>query len=248
MLVAMAGSIAAIFYPFLALPLAVHIILKLALGVALSAILFVGKCKYVKGMLSFFSATFLFGGCVFFVGCMQYGNATDALTKPLSIGFFGVVAASLALYAFVHFLSVSYHRRRNVRKCLLEYRMVLNGWVMEGSGFMDTGNCLYDMQTGLPVVIIGVKSLLPYLSDSQMSELFSGHADRVFAGARKMPCSSVGGKSALWLVEPQQFEVYSGKDGHIVYDVMVGLSFSAIAGDKTYNAILHPALTEGNAI
>ena len=73
--------------------------------------------------------------------------------------------------------------------------------------------------------------------------LFSGRADRVFKGARRLSCKSVSGVTDMWIVPSEKFEVYFDEGKNIVYDVMVGLSFSQLAGGENYNAIL-PALTE----
>ena len=121
-----------------------------------------------------------------------------------------------------------------------------DGRSIEGQGFIDTGNRLYDNLTGLPVVVIGIKTLMPYLNDEEISLLFTGHVENVFKNARKMSCKSVGGDSSIWLIEPEQFEVYSKDGENILYEVIIGLSFSSLSGEENYNAILPPAITEVN--
>lgn len=243
---AMIGSVSAVFYPLFHMPTFAAVLCKVGFCFALSAILYAGKCNYVKGTLVFFICTFAFGGCVFFLGCLKYRSAKEAFNKPLSVAVWVVVAASFLLYYAARGLSVFFHRRRVTRRNLLRYKMIIGGRELEGYGFSDSGNRLYDIHSGLPVVVVGVGTVLPLLSDDEVTEILSGHAERVFAGARKMNCKSVGGVSQLILVQPDKFQVYYGSGVNIVYDVTVGLSFGKIAGSEEYNAILPSAFSYAN--
>lgn len=244
LLVASVGTVLAVFLPLVRLPKAAEISVKLALGTVLSFALFCGKVRFIKGLFAFYASTFLFGGCVLFAGTLVYGSLSAAVGKPLPIYFSVTVISSLVLYYAGKGLSTAIHRTRDSAESVLDYRMTVGGREFCGKGFMDTGNLLYDSRTGLPVVVIGVGTLAKELSDEELKLLLSGKADKVFKGARRMTCRSVGGKSFMWLIAPQKFEVYSDEDEHILYDVMVGLSFSRITRGERYDAILHPALME----
>ena len=240
----MLGCAAALFYPFFSLPALWGVVLKLLLGIALAAVLFAGKRCYGKGLLALYAATFLFGGAVFALGCLRYKNAVAAMQKPLKMHWWVSVAAAVALYNALRGGITAYHRRADTNLRVYRYRCVLAGKEIEGNAFMDTGNRLYDGKTGLPVVVLGVKTLLPYLSDEQAAQLLTGHCERVFRGAHRIACGSAVGAGGLWVVAPERFEVYSQKSGNILLDVMVGLSFTALGGAEGYDALLHPAICE----
>ncbi len=243
LLAAMLGSAASLFYPLVSLPAVLSAVLKIALGFVLSAVLFAGKGGYIKGTAAFFIATFVFGGCVFFAGCLRYKSASDAFKKPLSVGFCTAVISAIILYNVFRALCTVYHRKTDLAATLCRYSLTFCGKEIDGNGFIDTGNRLYDALSGLPVVVLGIKALLPFLTDEEFAILLSGRADKVFEGARRLSCKSVSGTADMWIVPSEKFEVYFGEDKNIVYDVMVGLSFSQLSGGESYNAIL-PALTE----
>ncbi|MCI8596797.1 MAG: sigma-E processing peptidase SpoIIGA [Clostridia bacterium] len=243
LLTAMLGSAASLFYPLISLPAVLSAVLKIALGFALSAVLFAGKSGYLKGTAAFFIATFVFGGCVFFAGCLRYKSASDAFNKPLSVGFCTAVISAIVLYNLFRAVCSVYHRKTDLSATLCRYSLTFCGKEIDGNGFIDTGNRLYDSVSGLPVVVLGIKALIPFISDNELTSLLSGRADRVFKGARRLSCKSVSGVTDMWIVPSEKFEVYFDEGKNIVYDVMVGLSFSQLAGGESYNAIL-PALTE----
>ena len=241
-LAAMAGSIMSVFYPLFAFPLAVSIILKISSGLLLSVILFAGEYGYVRGAIVFYMTMFLYGGCVFMLGCLKYKNAAEAFTKPLVRSWWITVTGAVALYGVIKLMSVAIHRKRDLCKSVYRYRLTLSGHETEGRGFMDTGNRLYDSVSGLPVIVISVKAVVPMLSESELAMLFGGHCESVFKGARKMRCGSLGGKTDMWTIKPDKFEVYSDSDKNILYDVMVGLSFARLCAVNEYNLILHPSM------
>ncbi len=243
-LAAMTGCAASLFYPLLSWPVAAVIAVKLALGLLLGAELFVGKCRYWRGMGAFLAAALMFGGAVFAVGCLRFRSVLQAATTPLRVSWWACVAAALILYHAVRAAVVAYHRRADTSRLVYRYRCVLSGREVCGNGFLDTGNRLYDTRTGLPVVVLGLKNVLTALSDEQAAQLITGHVERVFAGARRIACGSVGGKSSMWVIAPEKFEVYTSADKNIVINVMVGLSYTALGGNDTYDAILHPAMGE----
>ena len=194
-LAAMAGSIMSVFYPLFAFPLAVSIILKISSGLLLSAILFAGEYGYVRGTIVFYMTMFLYGGCVFMLGCLKYKNAAEAFTKPLVRSWWITVTGAVTLYGVIKLMSVAIHRKRDLCKSVYRYRLTLSGHETEGRGFMDTGG-------------------------------------------------SLGGKTDMWIIKPDKFEVYSDSDKNILYDVMVGLSFARLCADNEYNLILHPSMLE----
>ncbi len=243
-LAAMAGSAAALLFPFFRISGAVSIVLKLSIGILMSLILFFGKYNFIKGAVAFFAATFMFGGSVFMIGYLKYGNVADALGKPLSPSVWVIAIGGALPYCAVKLFGSAFHRQRDMSENVYRYHASICGYEIDGAGFLDTGNRLYDTVTGLPVVIIGVKTLMPYMNDEAVEMLLTGHADKVFSGARRFACGSVGGRAELWLVVPEKFEVYLNGDKNILYDVAVGLSFSSLGGGKNYDAILHPSLSE----
>lgn len=243
LLSAFSGGAAALVYPLLSLPVAADVACKIALGLLLGVVLYAGKCPYLKGMAAMCATALLYGGAVFAVGFLRFSDVSRALRTPLGVRWCLFVLAAIVLYHLICAAVTAWHRKSDTSALLYEYRCVSAGRTFCGKGFLDTGNRLYDRKTGLPVVVLSARAVLPCLSDGEAALVLSGHADKVFAGARKMRCGGIGGGASLWIFAPESFEVYLDADKNIVLDVMVGLSFAALG--KDYDAILHPAM--GNA-
>lgn len=234
-LVSATGCAAAFILPLLSLHTVFNAAFKLLLAIALSLILFMGKCNAVKGMFVFCTATFIFGGFVYALGFVN---------NYLVYGMLLSVTACFVLYNIIKLFSVSVARQRDSGNLIYKYKISLMGSEISGNGFMDTGNKLYDSRSGLPIIVISIKSLMPYLTDEAVCKIITGHTEKVFAGARKIKCNGIGSSSDLWLISPEKFEVYLSEDKNILYDVMVGLSFASVSNNGGYDAILHPALSE----
>ena len=109
---------------------------------------------------------------------------------------------------------------------------------------MDTGNRLYDVKSGLPVVILSAKSIVKKLSDSQVQSLVLGRGETLQKNARYLQISTVGGSNKILLLKPDEFRLYFEDGSNIIYDVAVGLTFSPLKDSEQYDAILHPSLME----
>ena len=240
---AVTGAAFAVLFPLLPNRYALLAVYKLLTGVLLAAILYAKKYRFFRGLIAFWCAAFLFGGCLFALRLLCFRSVSEAFTRPLPFFVWLSVAAMPALYAVLRRFLCTVHRRKTVETHSYRYAFTLEGRTVTGQGFLDTGNSLYDRSSGLPVVVVSLRALLPVLSEEETLLVCTGHADRVF-GARRMPCRGVGGEASLWLVRPQRFAVYLGEDGHIVKDVMVGLSLRAPADREGYDAILHPSVLE----
>ena len=96
---ALTGTVAALFYLMFSLSAIWQTLIKLCVGAAMCAILFFRKCGFVKGVAVFYAAAFIFGGCVFAVGYVIYGNAADAMAKPMALLKFLITWFMRVLYA-----------------------------------------------------------------------------------------------------------------------------------------------------
>ena len=240
---AVAGAAFAVLFPLLPDHYALLAAYKLLTGALLAAILYAKKYRFFRGLIALWCAAFLFGGCLFALRLLCFRSVLEAFTRPLPFFVWLAVVAMLVFYRMLRRFLCTLGRRATIEAHSYRYSFTLEGRTVTGQGFLDTGNGLYDLTSGLPVVVVHLRAILPILSEEEALLVCTGHADRVF-GARRMACRTLGGAASLWLVRPQTFAVYFGEDGHIVKDVMVGLSFSAPTNREGYDAILHPSLIE----
>ena len=242
---AVTGATLAVLFPLLPSQPVLLAAYKIGSGVILAIILYAKKYRFLRGLVAVWCAAFLFGGCLFALRLLCFKSLLEAFKRPLPLYVWLTVSAMLIFYRLLRSFVCTGHRRKTLQANLFRYSITALDRTVTGEGFLDTGNGLYDAQSGLPVVVVHVRAFLPVLTEEETLLVCTGHADRVF-GARRMRCNGVGGEASLWLIRPQSFAVYLGSDGHIVKDVMVGLSFGVPTNREGYTAILHPSLWEAD--
>lgn len=237
------GTAVAVCYPFVESDVWV-VIIKLSLWLALSLILFAGGQKFILCSLTFLGLTFLFGGAMFGIGFFISGDASEAMrVNMLDFPISAVVIGVFFCYLAVRKIAVRFHRIKDLGGVIYDFSLSVLGNTMNFRGLMDTGNRLYDKVSGLPVIILSAKSLMGNVTDEQFRIMFSGRGDTLQKDAHYMDISTVaGGKSKILLLHPDAFVLYSRDKANILYDVMVGVSFSPLKDAIGYDAILHPSL------
>ena len=112
---------------------------------------------------------------------------------------------------------------------------------MKFAAFLDTGNCVFDARSGLPVVITDIERFTDKL-DGAAAVKFAKSLPKL----RKMTAKTPAGEAEMYLVQPTEITVYSDRHGHKI-NAMIGL----IGGQGKKFSDLHEmllcpaAMTEG---
>lgn len=216
------GAIFALFCPLTGLYGALLFLLKTAFGafMVLIAADFNGYKDFLRTAGLFVSLTFTVGG---------------VLTGVYSL--FGITEKSNALVAFtvlpfwaICFLSQRAYRKitksARVKKFMRETEIKAFGVAVTTTGFMDTGNGVYDGAT--PVIFIDKKTASKFLDKGALFKM------------KKIPVVTVAGKTEKFAFKSDEITIRTDKDEYTYKDITVciaGESFERGAG-----AILHPAL------
>ena len=231
------GTAVAVFYPFIN-NVAASFAVKLGLWVLLSIILFFKSPRAVLGAVMFLGCTFALGGACYAVElCLCGGkNVGEFIAKyPICL---------VMLCGVIMYIAMRYCIGRMRVACAREpYEFVTEISVFDTTvkfkAFLDTGNCVFDGRSGLPVVITDI---------DRFTDKLNGDAAVKFAKAlpklRTITASTPAGETAIYLVQPKAITVYSDRHGHKI-NAMVGL-----VGGKRFCAyhemLLCPAvMTEG---
>lgn len=230
------GTVVAVFYPYMRLNLWSELAVKLALWVVLSVIMYIKMPRAIICALLFLGCTFTFGGASFAVGLIIYGSSSAAAEFSRRVPLFLTLGAAGVVYACLKFCI----KRMRVPRARAPYEYGIDvevfGSRMSFSAFLDTGNCVFDRVSGMPVVITDVDSFTDKLSGAAAVEF----ARRVIK-LRRIRAKTHAGEAEIILVEPTRITVYSDRRGHTI-NAMVGLvcghgkSFSA-----THEMLLNPA-------
>lgn len=209
------GTTVAVFYPFIDGTLTT-VAVKLCLWAALSFILFFKTPRAVVAGVMFLGCTFAFGGaCYAVMLCFCGGNDINEflLRYPICL----VMVCGVVAYAGVRYCI---KRMRTVRvREPYEYGTEISVFdtTIKFAAFLDTGNCVFDGRSGLPVVITDI---------GRFTDKLNGDAAVKFAKAlpklRTMTVSTPAGESVIYLVRPTSITVYSDRQGHKI-NAMVGL-------------------------
>ena len=238
------GTVVAVFYPLMNIHAAILILIKFALWIVLSLILFYKKCSLLKGAGAFLLITFFFGGAMFAVGLMVYADVNKALTLPLShipVGLF--ILGAIAFYVVFRHVVMRVKRISDARAFIADTEITVFSKTFKSKGFLDTGNRLYDEKTGLPIVVLNAKAALTLLDSDKLSAILNKHGEEISGDAHYIDYSTVGGKNNKILVlKPDEIRLYFGQTEHKIKDVMIGISFSKFGDLTEYDVILHPAI------
>lgn len=237
------GTIGAVFYPFINHKVFLFIF-KFCLGGVLCFVLFFKKDKFVVSSLLFLLVTFAFGGCIFAANYFYTDNIIFGMTLNFSEIPIGLVVACVAIiYLIIKTIAIKIHRIKDVRQLMYKFNIKIMGSELNLDGMMDTGNRLYDKKSGLPVIILNAKCLNGILSNDDFKLLYSGKGDMMQKDAHYINYGTIAGRNnKILIIKPDKFLLYFEDKANILYDVMVGISFSFIKDAAHYDAILHPSL------
>lgn len=241
LIAAAVGTAVAVFYPFLPFGFWIQFVIKMGLWGVLSAIMFVKTPRLFTSALMFLGATFSLGGACYAVWecvCALYPKAIDLLAnRPV----FLTLSVALTFYAGIRFIikRIKISRSRAPYECTAVIEIF--GKSLKFSAFMDSGNCVFDDRSGLPVVITDAASFTSKLDGASAAE-FLKRVDSL----RSTAITTAAGESKAYLLKPTSATVYMDKREHKI-DVMVGL----IGGEKRFSGsremLIGPAVVGNSA-
>ena len=229
------GTAVAVFYPFMRVGFVLQFVIKLSLGAALCVIMFAKTPKPITSSLLFFGCTFAYGGACYAIGLMFYGNSSAAGEFCRKCPLFLVLGTGAAVYLAARYC-VKRMKPAHAR-APYEYGTDVEvfGSVLHFDAFLDTGNCVFDGKTGLPVIITDAERFSEKLGAAAAIE-FSKKLDSL----RKIRARTPAGTAEVYIVEPSRITVYSDRHGHKIKAV-IGL----VGGRKfsgAHEMLLNPAV------
>ncbi len=210
------SGIIALIYPLM--PKYLSVAVKFLLPIFLGLILFY-KNSLIKSTVIFVLTTFLYGGIVFAIGYFRYADVVKAVSYAPK---FIPSVAILIVVAFTPLILTAIKQRvRKVTSQQFVYpvKICINEKTVDLMGFLDSGNQLYDTISGLPVVIVPLYAVAPYLTDEQLLSVVGANKK-----IRRIRTHGVGGAKDIPLIKPQSFSVINADKTNILLEVMVGLS------------------------
>ena len=230
------GTAVAVFYPFIRAGAYGLLAVKLSLWAVLCVIMYYKTPRALVASLMFLGCTFAFGGATYAIGLILFSSSAkaDAFTRKCPL--FVTLGIGAAVYGCVRYC-IKRMRLPHAR-APYEYgaEIVFGGKSMKFSAFLDTGNCVFDGRTGLPVIITDADSFAQKLDGAAAIEFV-----KRLPSLRKITARTHGGNTEIYIVEANEITVYSDRHGHKI-NAMVGL----VCGQnkkfsKEHELLLNPA-------
>ncbi len=215
MLAAAAGTVVAVFYPYMHVREWAQFLIKAAVYLTLCFVMYFKCRRPITAALLFLLCTFCLGGATYAVGLFYgVGEAAEFCKKcPLFI----VLGTGAVCYEALRRVAkkVSVLRSRAPYEYIAEIEIF--GIKMDFDAFLDTGNSVFDPLSGLPVMVVSASRFVDKLGEASAAE-FMKNLPRL----RKIDISTAAGNADAYLVKPCSVTVYTDKDRHKI-DVMIGL-------------------------
>lgn len=190
----------------------------------------------IKCIFAFYCVNFLFGGVVYLANNLL---KTDVIDYKNGVCYFQISLLSLAIYTIVAYAAVSVFDYLFKRRCqkseLSQVTVEMNGREAMLTAFLDTGNKLVDVLTGLPVMVCELNALEGFLPAKLYSYLEVKGAnieEMPCKGIRVIPLRVVSGETSLMAFKPQGVKVLDQKR-----DMLIAVTDKALS-DGSYNAII----------
>lgn len=226
-------------------------LVKVAMGVSLVLMVFLhprtagGAGLFCKTGLCFFLVNFIFAG---FMQALWMFAAPAGMAYRNGVAYFNISALTLAASTIAAYLVITLFthilNKRNRKTELVQVTVSLRGRQVALTAFVDTGNKLCDIFTGLPVVVCefeAIKEIFPervrdfFRDPSGFS--FERVEDSELATLLKViPVNAVSGASALPAFKPDDLTA----DG-VSRQVMIAVTVHPLS-DGSFHALLNPVL------
>lgn len=229
---------------------AFSLLFKILTAAVISAVAFLPKNirAFLKGFLTFFAVTFLFGGAMY---------ALEITVNPQNIMYFNgtvyfdmsityLVGSVLVIYGI--FLFADYIIGKKVKtgnKCDLE--IIFRSVSVKTQGLIDTGNSLTDGVSGRPVIVAELSCVAPLFDFAELTFLKNDFNGEVPESLRKkfrlIPCKSVTGDSLLKAFIPEEVKITTEKGSFRTEFCAVAITEKDLSGG-VYKALLNENIFE----
>lgn len=244
-----------------------HPVTKLLFSVAMVLAVFGFKRLryFLKGLMTFYFATFLVGGSL--IGIHYFINFDFQLSSSVMLasvkGFGDPISWLFVLLGF----PLAWHfSKRNVEgiemtkiqyDSLIMVRVVINETEFRFKGLIDSGNQLYDPISKMPVMFISIKDRLDEFPHEIIK--MAGNPEDIIMGSdsiggnwehkmRVIPCKVVGQEHQL-IIGFKPDRILLEKENEIIESErgLVSFSMQQLSADDAFQCIVHPKMLTGTS-
>lgn len=219
--------------------------------------------KTMQQLFTFYFISFLVGGGLISFHFLIQDSLSDKMRKILLTvqSVYGDELHLLLLVVGFPLLLLFVKRRMDVHveekityDQMYRCRIVLNGIEKETTGFIDSGNQLYDPLTKLPVVISDAHFLRTFFNENDWRKLktfvetddFNHLDEHLSKKVTFVPFTDVSGETRLlYTLRPDKLTIYYGDRYIETNEALIGIRLEALIPDRSYQLLLHPHIIYG---
>lgn len=220
---------------------------------------------FVRNLAAFYIINFVAAGCIiatnFFLQSTHdvfngiLFTQSGGLSYELKIGSLLIIIIlpiSLLLYRHVF---TEKQQQALLGDCLTETVISIDEHVLTCVGLIDTGNQLVDPISRHPVIVMDAGLWSKLLTSDWVSLIHQADDDQLFKVAANMPSSWQKrlriipfrginkGAHFILALKPDKVVIKHNEQVYETNDVWIGLSGNKLCMDESYQAIIHPAIT-----
>ena len=229
------GTVVAVVMPLFKISGAFLVLIKINLGLLM--VLIAGEYLTVKKLgftlLFFLSYTFLSGGMI--IGLFYLSGVDFIVYFSVNYNSFMPVGISVLLvYLFTKltlYLITNLLKSRDIKPFIRKCVIVISGKKFKVNGYIDSGNRLFDKNSGLPIIVA---------SKSLFLKLNSGEEKLI--PKSQITVNTVNGESVMKIYAVDKLLIYNGEYANIINNVMITDSQFDFERGEEYDVLLNPSL------
>ena len=242
------GTIVAVLLPLINIASWLLIIIKIVLGCLM--VLILSKYFKVKEFLFSFLLFLLYtilmvGACM--VTLLTFGTSLELLSQcaydievPLGVILLIVSVCSYVIIGTGRYLA----RKKELEPFMKDVEIVINGKSLSFKAFIDSGNSLVDKKTGLPVIIVSMKSLEKYYSKESLENLILEKGEKgEFKNVHLINYNTVSGEAKKMVVfDADKMVIKSKSQEYITNRFVIGVTYKVFNDAINYDMLLSSKL------
>lgn len=241
---ALFGCLLSIGLTFFTLPQWLNISSKLLCGGVMATIVLPNFSFRLLSVffLVFLSFTCLIGGFCFFIiyllGGEVYSLTSMSYNLPISLGFITIL---IWLYVFFLIKIIQiFYKKQKLESFYYDIKLCANYKTIKIKAYLDSGNLLQDPKTGLPVLILNLKTFLKLFEDKiNAIDCINGKLP-IKIGGKYIDFYSVGKMEKLYVFEPQMVQLATKNNiQQKKLNVLIGVSINNF-NNQNFDALLSP--------
>ncbi len=221
---------------------------RIAMSVSIISITFnIHKVKkFFRCLASFVGISFVFAGIVYF---LESFSSSSFLQMNNSIVYFDVSFLSLVIMCSVVFVVIKAVNKKLFIKTqsdmLYELEINFNDKTVSTTALYDSGNCVEDIYTGKPVIIVNANEIKDFFDEKTFNSLFVDFANEENAISdiklRFLPVKSISSSTLLPAFTAQKIIVSDENIRKEILSPCIAVTLDEL-GESSYKALINQSI------